>query len=92
MSFFSVRHSILVRGLLLLAERVVHRDMVAGMSPRGQLLVQKNLTQNAVLLLLDMGLGSVGDPHSRNDDHGAQSHDTHDLCQAYFQRELLVQV
>lgn len=66
--------------------------MVAGTPPREPPRVCEDPTENALLLLLDMGLGCVGDPHSRVDDDGAQSHDTHDLRQAHFWRELLVQV
>lgn len=81
---FSIRHPVLLPGLLFLAERDVHRNVVIGTTPCKPLCVQKYSIQKAVLLLLDMGLGLVGNPHSRLDGNGSQSHDTHDLRQARF--------
>ena len=39
---FSIRHPVLVRGLLLLAERDVHRNMVVDTPPREAARVQEN--------------------------------------------------
>lgn len=81
---FSIRHPVLVRGLLFLAERDVHRNVVISTSPCKPSHVQNDSAQNAVLLLLDMGLGPIGDSPSHFDGDGSQSHDTHDLRQAHF--------
>ena len=90
----SVRRPVLLRCVLLLAERHVHRNVVIGARVRGSGNVQEDEAKDVVLLVLFMVLGSLGDTYPSLDDYGSRPDSTSDLREAKLprQRRLLVQM
>ena len=70
----------------------MHRNVVIGACLRGSWNIQKNETQNVILLVLVMVLGSLGDTYPRVNDYGSQSDDTGDLRKTKLQEKLFLQM